>query len=253
MRARLHQASRRTWELPPSWPRRSVRRRWPRQPIASRRAAPAGLVGHVPGGSLVIPAGLASGISSETVAAVAGRARRHRGGNWRPSTCASRLQGYALQGKFHEPQIIVFPAAEYAAVNESAAANIQLLQGVLSNPGSVPESTNLPHITFFNAGPVFQSQVAVMPFQGGLRHSRTDGVRTVRCPGQQQRHVLPFPGADLRRQEVHRGNPAGDRAPAAGRQRPIVGAARGRRPVPGLCERRSGRLWKLLPAPSRIC
>ena len=65
------------------------------------------------------------------------------------------------------PQIVVFPAAEYAAVNESAAANIQMLQGVLSNPGSVPDSKNLPHITFFNAGPVFQSQVAVVPFQGG--------------------------------------------------------------------------------------
>jgi hypothetical protein len=77
------------------------------------------------------------------------------------------LQGYALQGKFHEPRIIVFPAAEYAAVNESAAANIQMLHGIVADPGAVPDSKSLPHITFFNAGPVFQSQVAVVPFPGG--------------------------------------------------------------------------------------
>ncbi len=135
-------------------------------PATETPAVPVGLTTAFPGGTIVIPAGLASGISAETVAAIVGQ----QDGPWwdmAPEHVLLTLQGYALAGKFHEPQIVVFPAAEYAAVNESAAANIQTLQGVLSNPGSVPGGKDLPHITFFNAGPVFQAQVAVLPFQDG--------------------------------------------------------------------------------------
>jgi hypothetical protein len=137
-------------------------------PPAESPAASTGLAVTFPGGSMVIPTGLAGGISSETVAAVLGEG--DGSAPWwgiGPEHVRVTFQDYVLQAKFHEPQIIVFPAAEYAAANESAAANIQTLQDVLSNPASVPESTKVPHITFFNAGPVFQSQVAVVPFRGG--------------------------------------------------------------------------------------
>ena len=133
---------------------------------APTSAGTAGLTTAFPGGSMIIPLGLASGISAETVAAIVGQ----QDAPWwdmAPEHVLLTLQDYALAGRFHEPQIVVYPAAEYAAVNESAAANIQTLQGVLSNPGSVPNSRDLPHITFFNAGPVFQAQVAVVPFRGG--------------------------------------------------------------------------------------
>lgn len=141
-------------------------------PAADTQAAPAGTAASFSGGQLVIPNGLATGIGSETIAAVVGQ----QDAPWwelAPEHLRLTLQGYALQGEFHEPEIFVFPAADYAAVNESAASNIQVLQGVVANPSAVPDSKSLPNITFFNAGPVFQSQVAVLPFRGGY------GVRAV--------------------------------------------------------------------------
>lgn len=129
-------------------------------------AVPVGLTTAFPGGSMIIPEGLASGITAETVAAIVGQ----QDAPWwdmAPEHMLLALQGYPLTGRFHEPQIVIYPAAEYAAVNESAAANIQTLQSMLSTPDSVPDSKHLPHITFFNAGPVFQAQVAVVPFQSG--------------------------------------------------------------------------------------
>ncbi|HET6845470.1 MAG TPA: hypothetical protein VFH29_01465, partial [Anaerolineales bacterium] len=133
---------------------------------ADTPAPPAGTSATFPGGSLVIPDGVATGISSETIPAVVGQ----QDSPWwelAPEHVRVSLQGYALQGKFHEAQIIVFPAVEYAALNESAAANVQTLQAIASNPNAIPAAKDLPHITFFNAGPVFQSQVAVVSFQGG--------------------------------------------------------------------------------------
>jgi len=129
-------------------------------------AAPSGLSVSFPGGSLMIPMGLGMGVSSEKVAAVA----PSEDSPWweqAPEHVRLKVLGYPLQGKFHEPQVVIYPAADFASMNESVAANIQVLQGVVSNPSSAPVSTNLPSITFFNAGPIFQSQVAVVPFQGG--------------------------------------------------------------------------------------
>ena len=133
---------------------------------ADTAVVPSGLTADVPRRQHGYPGWIGEWPHAETVAAVVGQ----EDAPWwelAPEHVRVTLQGYALQGKFHDAEIVVFPAAEYGAVNESAAANIQMLQGVLSNPGSVPDSKNLPHITFFNAGPVFQAQVAVVPFQGG--------------------------------------------------------------------------------------
>jgi hypothetical protein len=135
-------------------------------PPVDTPTVPYGISSAFPGGSMVIPTGLGTGAAAETVAA----ALNVEGAPWwgiAPEHVRLTLESYPLQGKFHEPEILIFPAAEYAAVNESVAGNIQQLQGVASNPGSVPDDNSLPHISFFNAGPVFQAQVAVVPFQGG--------------------------------------------------------------------------------------
>jgi hypothetical protein len=69
--------------------------------------------------SLVLPAGLASGANTETVAAV----DSNGGAPWdvAPAHVRATLTGYPLQGTFHEPRIFVYPADDYAQNNAGAA------------------------------------------------------------------------------------------------------------------------------------
>jgi hypothetical protein len=147
----------------------------------------AGTPATFPGGGLVIPEGLATGASSEGVPAVAQQADMP----WwdvAPAHVKVTLQGYALQDKFHEPQIVIYPAEEYASMNESAGENIQRLRDLLANPASLPGNEALPHITFFNAGAVFAAQVTVVPFNGGT------GVRSLTEYAQ---YAAPINNTDL--------------------------------------------------------
>jgi hypothetical protein len=98
------------------------------------------------------------------------------------------LQGYALQGKFHEPQVVIYPADKYAGLNDGAAQNIQRLRDVLSNPASPISSDALPSVPFFNAAPVFRAQTAVIPFKGG------EGIRVLTEYAQ---YTAPVNNADL--------------------------------------------------------
>lgn len=120
--------------------------------------------------SLVLPPGLASGISGEEVPAAVGE-------DLAPWDITAdyihlTLEGYALQDKFHQPQIYVFSAEQYAAHDEGAANNIAFLKTCCSaENGLVPDT--MPHIPFFNAGQVFASNIQALAFQNG------NGVRFV--------------------------------------------------------------------------
>ena len=80
------------------------------------------------------------------------------------------LTGYQLQGKFHEPQIFVFPADEYAQVNPTAAEQIDRLKKILT--GSPPLKETLPRVPFFNAEMQLAANVQMITFQSGsgVRH-----------------------------------------------------------------------------------
>lgn len=78
------------------------------------------------------------------------------------------LNGYVLQNRFHEPKIFVYPAGDFAALNEGAAENIRRLQITLANPAVALDDDLLPHIPFFNAAAVFSAQTQVIHFQNGV-------------------------------------------------------------------------------------
>ncbi len=120
---------------------------------------------------LVIPDGLATSASAETIDVVTDQT----GAPWdiAPAHLQVTFQGYPSNGSFHVPQIFVYPVQEYAAANSSAAESIQRLQDVLSNPGAQYASDQLPRVPFFNAGQVFAAQEKVIQFNGG------SGVRIV--------------------------------------------------------------------------
>jgi len=75
------------------------------------------------------------------------------------------LTGYQLEGKFHEPQIFVFPADEYAQNNPSAADQINRLKKILA--GSIPLRETLPRIPFFNAEMQIAANIQIVTFQSG--------------------------------------------------------------------------------------
>lgn len=118
--------------------------------------------------SFVIPEGLASGALSESVPA----ADAQSGPPWEaaPASLRFTLQGYPLQAKFFQPKIFVYPAQDYAAVNDGAQISLQQLQTVLSNPATPLQGENLPQVPAFNAQMIaFQARITEFKSGAGVR------------------------------------------------------------------------------------
>ena len=134
-------------------------------PTNAPTSAPSGNAVSYQNVSFAIPNGLASNALSGTVPAVAGVPD---GPGWdvAPEYIKFELNGYPLYDTFHRPQILVYPAQEYAAVNEAASRSIARLHALLSG-AAAPTAENLPTIPFFNAGQVFAAQIKTVQFQNG--------------------------------------------------------------------------------------
>lgn len=113
--------------------------------------------------SFVVPGGVANGASPELVPAVGADS----GAPWEvaPEHLRFMLSGYALQDKFHEPRILVYPAEEFAQAHEEAAEQIDRLRKALAGSPLLKET--LPRIPFFNAGPLIAANIKLIPFQNG--------------------------------------------------------------------------------------
>ena len=122
--------------------------------------------------SLVIPTGLAVGGSGTLVP----ETNKDEVAPWdvAPEHLQLTLDGYALQGKFFQPQIFVYPAQAYAQLQErgTAAQSLEQLRAVLAQSAMV-DLKELPSVPFFNVSPALAAQVRVIPFQNG------QGVRVI--------------------------------------------------------------------------
>lgn len=113
----------------------------------------------------VLPSGIASGFAGDQF-------QRTEGDNvapWEvtPGHTRITLDGYFLQGKFHQPQIFVYPASEYALMYPVAFESIHRLNNILYSPDAPNLSEPLPGVPFFNAAQIFASNVQAISFQGG--------------------------------------------------------------------------------------
>lgn len=73
---------------------------------------------------------------------------------------------YVLQGKFHQPQIYVYPAMLYAELVPAAFESMHRLRNVMNS--TVPVSVEqLPAVPFFNAAQIFASNYQTIAFQNG--------------------------------------------------------------------------------------
>jgi hypothetical protein len=113
--------------------------------------------------SFVIPSGVASGANPEKMTSV----DTNSGAPWEiaPTHLRFTLTGYPLQGKFLEPQIYIYPAAEYAQVNSVASEQIERLKKALSGSPLLKET--LPNVPFFNAGHLMAADIQRLNIQNG--------------------------------------------------------------------------------------
>jgi hypothetical protein len=132
---------------------------------APTQAAASGIPVASAGISMVIPEGLANGATSEAMPEVTDQG----GAPWEVAPAYTRftLQAYPLQGKFFQPQIMVYPAPQYTAVGTGAAISIQRLQAILSSPAPSLGNDILPRLPYANAEQIIGAQPGVIPFTGG--------------------------------------------------------------------------------------
>jgi hypothetical protein len=119
--------------------------------------------------SFVIPDELADGANTEKMTAV----ESNSGAPWEivPTHLRFTLTEYALQDKFHEPRIFVYPADEYIQMNSSAAEQIDRVKKLLAGLTLMKET--LPVVPWFNAESLIAAYIQLVPFQSGR------GVRTL--------------------------------------------------------------------------
>ncbi|WKZ34162.1 MAG: hypothetical protein QY332_11135 [Anaerolineales bacterium] len=116
------------------------------------------------GNDFVIPQGLATSATPSTIPASLDSQAPY----WDiyPSYVEFALDGYILQGTFHEPRIRIYPVAEFEAANEGAVQIIEELRTLLAAQGA-PLPANLPFLPLFNAGQMFHAQEQFITFQNG--------------------------------------------------------------------------------------
>ena len=115
------------------------------------------------GTSFTIPSGLATGTRNEVIPET-----NNPEAFWEshPAYTQFILEGYALPDKLHEPTISIYPAKEFAQLNEAAARELDDLQKTLTSQQIMPDQ-KLPLLPLFNAAQVFHSQEKFVSFRNG--------------------------------------------------------------------------------------
>jgi hypothetical protein len=119
--------------------------------------------------SFVIPSDLAEGANTEEMTAV----ETNSGASWEiaPTHLRITLTGYELQGKFHQPQVYVYPAEEYAGMNSNASFQIESIKRIRAGAPVLKET--MPRVPWFNADLMIIANTRLLPFQNG------NGIRTL--------------------------------------------------------------------------
>lgn len=126
--------------------------------------------------SLYYPAQAATGAAGQIVPASEPTSDSGMAGSVYPQYDQVKFSGYPLSGTFHEPQLLVYPAAEYAALDGAAAQVILSLTQTLAEKPTAPE--RLPFLPLWPAAQMMHSNVEYLSFKNG------NGVRFLTQYGQ---------------------------------------------------------------------
>jgi hypothetical protein len=138
----------------------------PTSPAATSTPDPNAKTYQFNGIHLVIPSSLSRSAASKLVPAVS--ADKQQAWLVAPQFVQITLAEYASpKGSYLTPEIFVYPAQDYAAVNSSAQRNLQKLQAILSNPPAALTNDILPWLPFTPGEQSMAAQAKVISFQGG--------------------------------------------------------------------------------------
>lgn len=115
--------------------------------------------------SFMLGKGVASGVTTETIPAVAASNDLPY---WEigPQQWSIKLNGYLLNNTFHDPQILVYPIDEYIAIDSNVKERIDRLKTILAGqPADI--KGGIPFLPAWNAGEVFHSNIKYLTFQNG--------------------------------------------------------------------------------------
>lgn len=123
------------------------------------------------GVSFTIPNELGTLATSESVAAV----DNADGPGWStaPAYTKFTLQKYPIFDSMHNPEIRIYPAADYEKIHNGAAESLKRLRALTSSTGMDINNSTVPFIPYFNATQTFEAKGLLMKFQNGT------GVRMV--------------------------------------------------------------------------
>ena len=116
--------------------------------------------------TLMVPPGVASGASGTEVP----RADSADAAYWQKTPGHTQVMlgdYYVLQGKFHQPQILVYPAQAYAEMVPPAFESIRRLNNILYGSTTQIDTAALPAIPFLNAQAVYSANIQAVSFQNG--------------------------------------------------------------------------------------
>ena len=133
------------------------------------------------GTSFTIPFGLANGTQNEIVPRAASSDPTQISLNVWPEHTKIVLQGYPLQGKMYEPQVMVFPADEYQKMSfdpetsmYDARSMITTLQYIIvtdnfpsQDADTLPTRHPLPTLPDWHAQQIFHAQETILSFKNG--------------------------------------------------------------------------------------
>ena len=94
-------------------------------------------------------------------------------GDTHPEYLSITFNGYIIRDAFHNPEIQVYPVAEFKSISQGAADKLDTLNNLLgSRPPSIPFNMALPFLPFWNAGQVFNAQAKFLdsPSGSGIRY-----------------------------------------------------------------------------------
>jgi hypothetical protein len=111
-----------------------------------------------------VPAEIASGVSAQLVPASATGADQPPWDIY-PAYIDAELVNYVRPDTFHQPSVVVYPVADYEAVNPDVGQVITNLQSLLADQPAEP--ADIPFLPTFNAAQVFRAQVKYLDFQNG--------------------------------------------------------------------------------------
>ncbi|MDD5466330.1 MAG: hypothetical protein PHS96_00850 [Anaerolineales bacterium] len=115
--------------------------------------------------SLSFAPAVAAGAQGQIVPASAPGSESDFPGSVYPEYYQVKFSGYPLVGAFHEAQILVYPAAEYAALDASAAQVIlNLTQTLAAKPA---QAEHMPFLPIWPAAQLMRSNVEYLAFKNG--------------------------------------------------------------------------------------